>query len=104
MYLDLARIKKHLNLDLDFEDDDEYILFLAKVAEEVVQKHIDTKLEELATQNGGELPPPLIQAILLYIGNLYLVREAVTVGNISQVPFNYGYLLDLYKDYSNKNS
>lgn len=100
MYIDLSTIKKHLNIDESFKDDDEYLLMLEKVAEKSVAKHIDKDLAEL--EDGGELPSPLLQAMLLFIGNMYNTRESVTFGSAMEVPLSYNYILDLYKDYSKK--
>ena len=101
MFLTLERIKKHLNIDEYFKDDDDYLMFLGDVAEQTVQRHIDSNLNVLADENGGELPSPLIQAMLLYIGNMYLQRESVKFSNVQDVPFSYDYLLSLYKNYNN---
>lgn len=60
MFLTLEQIKKHLNIDDYFKDDDEYLLFLEDVAEKTVQRHIDSNLSVLAEDNGGALPAPLI--------------------------------------------
>ena len=102
MYLKLYQIKKHLNIDEDFTEDDEYLVDLANVVEFVVAKHIDDNLEELAKSNGGELPPPLLHAMLLLLGNYYANRESVAFAGSSEIPLSYSYLLDLYKNYSNK--
>lgn len=37
MFLELAHIKKHLNIDAEYTDDDEYILYLYDVAVDVIQ-------------------------------------------------------------------
>ena len=42
MYLQLYQIKKQLNINEDFHDDDEYLVDLAKVTENIVQKHIES--------------------------------------------------------------
>lgn len=102
MYLELERIKKHLNLDTYFTEDDKYILYLAQVAEEVVQRHIDANLKDIAAKEGGILPPPLLHAMLLFIGDMYASRESVSYANAVEIPFSYEYLLSLYKDYSAK--
>ena len=47
MFLKLNDLKKHLNVDADFTEDDEYIMSLAEVAEQIVQKHIDTRLTDI---------------------------------------------------------
>lgn len=101
MYIDLQTIKKHLNIDTEFTEDDDYLMMLEGVAEISVEKHIDKKLTQLE-DGEGKLPSPLKQAMLLFIGNMYLSRESVTFGNAVEIPLSYNYLLDLYKDYSKK--
>ena len=48
MFVQLYQIKKHLNIDDYFTDDDEYLVSLEQIAEQVVSKHIDRDLSELA--------------------------------------------------------
>ena len=103
MFVSLGEIKKHLNIDNDFNDDNEYLLALEEVAEKAVQKHINQKLSLLAEENGGELPSPLLHAIKLFVGNLYLSRESISYSSVVEVPMSYNYLLDLYKNYNNEN-
>ena len=102
MYLELEQIKKHLNIDEYFKDDDKYILYLGQVAEEVVQKHIDADIKAIVSKNEGVLPPPLAHAMLLFIGDMYASRESISYSNAVEIPFSYDYLLSLYKDYSVK--
>lgn len=99
MYIPLDLAKKHLNLENDFTDDDEYILGLIQVAEQSVRVHVNQDLEVLAAQNNGFLPSPLIQAMLLMVGNLYQNREVVG-SKTQKLPFNYQYLIDLYRNYN----
>lgn len=101
MYLQLYQIKKHLNIDDDFRDDDEYLMDLASVAENIVQIHIDRQLSDLEADDGS-IPQPLIQAMLLFIGNMYVKREGIVFGSASEVPQSYGYLLDLFRNYNGK--
>lgn len=101
MYLQLDQIKKHLNIDEYYKDDDEYLLYLASVSELVVEKHIDCNLVELCDSK-GDLPSPLLHAMLLFIGDMYNNRESVSYSSPHEVPFSYEYLLSLYKDYSKK--
>ena len=85
----------------DFYDDDEYLLHLAEVAELAVQKHIDQNLNELCAENSGDLPSPLLHAMLLMIGNLYENREPIAFASATEIALSYNYLLDLYKNYNN---
>lgn len=102
MYIDIQTIKKHLNIDNDYHDDDEYLADLEEVCEAVVAEHIDENLKDLCAKSGnGELPAPLKHAILLLIGNFYSNRESVAFASASEIPLSYSYLLDLYKNYYN---
>lgn len=98
MLLDLCTIKNHLNLDEDFIDDDAYILSLAEVAQTIVEKHIDCKFDDILGED-GEIPSPLLQAMLLMVGNLYMNREPVALVSTIEIPYTYKYLLSLYKNY-----
>ena len=99
MFLELDRIKKHLNIDDYYKDDDNYLVYLYEVAEKVVEKHTDTNLKEIAEKNGGELPPPILHAMLLFIGDMYKSRESISFGSVTSIPFSYDYILSLYKNY-----
>lgn len=99
-YITLEQAKKHLLIDENFKDDDLYILDLIAVAEDSISKHLDIALNELET--GGTLPPAIIHAMLLMIGNLYANREPVTFGAVAKIPYSYEYLIGLYKHYEIK--
>ena len=99
MYLDLDLVKKHLNLESAYTEDDEYILELISVAEAAVQVHVNEPLEEIAEKNGGCIPTPLFHAMMLQIGNLYQNREIVGA-KTTALPFGYQYLIDLYRNYN----
>lgn len=100
MFLDLCVIKKHLNIDEEYTDDDSYLVGLAEVAEKVVERHIDQDLDSIVDEE-GELPSPLLHAMLLFIGNMYANRESVAYTATSEVPKSYDYLLSLYRNYNN---
>lgn len=99
MFLEIDRIKKHLNIDDYYKDDDNYLAYLYEVAEKVVEKHTDTSLKQIAEENGGELPPPILHAMLLFIGDMYKSRESISFGSVTSIPFSYEYILSLYKNY-----
>lgn len=104
MYIGIGQVKHHLNVDRYFTDDDEYIMDLVKVAEKIVEKHIDYSLSEVAKDNGGEIPSPIIQAILLMVGNLYANRESVAFAQSYEVPKSYDYLLSMYVKYEKQHN
>ena len=100
MYITLELTKKHLNIDLDYTLDDEYLLHLIDVVEDVVSVHIDNNLKNLLDSN-GYLPAGLQQAMLLLLGHFYNSREAVAYTNTSKIPLAFEYLLDKYQNYNN---
>ena len=104
MFVTLDRIKKHLNIDEYYKEDDWYLNCLYNVAEKVVEKHTDSDLSKVASMGGGELPSPLVQAMLLFIGDMYRNRESISFGSVSSIPFSYDYILSLYKNYGTNNN
>lgn len=97
MVLELEQVKKHLNIDNSYTDDDLYILDLVTVAEDSVKKHLDIKqFDELGA---GGIPASVVHAMLLMVGNLYMNREPVASVKYTELPLSYGYLLGLYKRY-----
>ena len=98
MYITLDEAKKHLLVDPDFNEDNEYIQSLINTAEEAVSLNINTKLTAIA--DGGELPSSVKSAVLLLIGNLYANREPVAYTAVNKVPYTFDYLIALNKNYS----
>ena len=98
MYISLEQAKAHLNI-VDFDGDDEYILGLIAAAEQAVRVHVNEDFDTLAEANGGCLPAPLEQAMLIAIGTWYQRREAL--GNSAELPLSMRYLIDLYRNYYN---
>lgn len=96
----LAEAKKHLNLESDFTEDDNYISDLIGVAEQAVEKHVNVAFTQLASDGGGTLPAPVKQAVLLMVGNLYQHREVMGSVNELELPRAYDYLIDLYRNYN----
>ena len=103
-YLNINILKKHLNIDSCFKDDDEYISQLGDVAEQMVDEHINNNLDEIVSDNDGQLPMPLRHAMMLLVGNLYQNREGVAFATATQIPHSYEYLLFPYKSYKNNQS
>ena len=97
MYISLDKCKKHLNIDPDFKEDDNYIMSLVEVAEEIVQRHIGYRFEDILVD--GQLPMALQHAMLLFIGTMYANRESVTFGSASELPLAYNYILQLFENY-----
>ena len=99
MYISLEDIKKHLNIDAAFTEDDNYLTSLIEVAEATVEKHIGYNLADLYEQGEGSLPSPIIHAMKLFVGNMYANRESIAFAQSYKIPDSYDYLLSLYQHY-----
>lgn len=99
MYIDQVILKKHLNIDETWVEDDEYIKALCLAAENAVENHIARPLSEI-TDEHGKLPPAVKHAILLLVGHFYANRESVSFATASEIPLAYQYLLQPYKSYA----
>ena len=99
MYIPLELAKKHLNLESSYTEDDEYILMLIDAAEQAVKVHVNEDLDTLTEKNGGCIPTPIFQAMLLMIGHMYQNREIVGT-KTAELPMAYDYLIRLYMNYN----
>lgn len=97
-YITLDQLKKHLNLNEDFRDDDQYLYSLIKSSQEVVEKFIDQPLRDCEISD-GKIPDSLRHAMLLFAANLYENRESTAPLHLSEVPHAFQFLLDLYQKY-----
>lgn len=104
MHVTLDEAKKHLNVEQEYTEDDNYIETLIDVAEAKVAKELCVKVEELATIEEGSklIPHPIKQAILLNIGMYYANREEVTYTQSKPLEQGSKYLLALYRDTRNE--
>ena len=77
--------KKHVRAD-EFSDDDEYLHHLLDTAEESVVTMTRRTLGELTALGHGEIPRPIIHAIMMLGAHWYNQRESVSVGQMTEVP------------------
>lgn len=95
-YVTVEDIKKHLYID--FEADDYIIADYIDAAQEIIEKYLNVKLDDLVVDE--QLPYPILQAIKIMTGNLYNNRESVAFNSVPyRVPFSFEYLIQPYKNY-----
>lgn len=100
MYLTLPEIKKHLNIDEDFKDDDVLLLDLASAAENLVQRSINQNLSSLENEE-GDIPSPLKLCALTLVATHYADRESVNPAAMTAVPHSFEFIIDRYMNYFN---
>lgn len=94
-FLTLEELKRQCVIDLDYHDDDNYLISLGDTAESLVEKQIDHNLFTVAAEHDGELPSPLKHAMKLIVEYLYSNRGSDTNG----IPEAYFYMCSLYRNY-----
>lgn len=97
-YISLEQAKKHLNIEPDFTDDDDYIMEAVESATIVVEKDICQKLVDLEDEE-GQIPRPLQRAILLMVGTFYNSRETEVYGVLLSETRSYRHIIGLYRNY-----
>lgn len=101
MYITLSEVKRHLNIDATFTDDDGYLLSLIDVAERATALRLNRRLETCVGRD-GVFDPSVRHSVLLLIGTYYSQREATTPQQVTQVPLGFEYLADLNRRYTIK--
>lgn len=97
--IDLQMLKKHLNIEEDFTEDDSYLGILSNAAVNVVENYLVDNLELIAEDNGGELPSSLSLAIFIMVADWYAYRESVTNLSVNKLPQSLMFILNQFKCY-----
>ena len=92
MEITLDEIKQHLNIEKEWNGDNQYLQSLLDAAQVVVQKHI---CDSIDGKSEGQLP--LAHAVKLLVGTWYMNRESLS--NLNKANHSYEYILSLYKNY-----
>lgn len=97
--IDLQLLKKHLNIEEEFTEDDTYLEMLSNSAVVFVEKYLEDSLELIANDNGGELPPSLKLAIFILVADWYAYRESVTNLSVNKLPNSLIFILNQFRCY-----
>ena len=96
-YLTLPEIKKQLNVDADFHEDDEFLTLLGESAEDMVSQLLDCSLNELVAQNGN-LPASVRHALRMLVDYMYSQNRGSSSESID-IPNAIYTILKLYRTY-----
>lgn len=105
-YVTIGEIKKHLNIETEFTEDDEHLLQLISVAEMVVYDYCNGGLSGSTTtiiidgETVTALPKSVKQAILLFAAHLYVTRTMVSFAQGYEIPFAFKFLLNPHRNFS----
>jgi len=97
-YLTLEEIKKQLNVDQEFTDDDEFLTLLGESAEDMVSQLIDCDLTELFAEN-GEMPASIKHAMRMLVDYFYSQNRGSSSESID-IPNAIFTILKLYRNFN----
>lgn len=95
LYVTAEEMRKHLNID--FDEDDEYLDDLVASAQDACATYLQRPLSELVVD--GRLRPQIRHAVKMMAGHFYANREAVAFASPSEVPFGIAFLLTPFKKF-----
>lgn len=90
----VAELKEHLNIELDFTEDDNYLQQLLNVSELAVWNYCNGGIDELS-----EIPVTIKQAYLFLAAHYYLNRTPIAFTSTSELPYTFQFLLNPYKNF-----
>lgn len=93
-YLTLPEAKKHLNVDHD--EDDDFIVEILDVAEDFLSNLLHRPLYAVE-ESDGALPPALRHALRMIVARLYADREGYRSGRMTELPFTIPALISPYR-------
>ena len=98
-YITLSQLKHHLQIDQEWDEDNNYLLHLIDTSENAVSKAINKPLYACVTQE-GILPPSITHSILLLAGSLYNQRESIAPIQLHKANHSLDWLLSLDRHYN----
>lgn len=96
-YLTLAEIKKQLNIDPQFTDDDEYLELIGEAAEDMAARLMDCDLDELYAEC-GEMPSSVRHALRMLCDYMYSQNRGSS-GESIDIPNAIFTILKLYRNF-----
>jgi hypothetical protein len=93
-YVTLHEIKRHLNIETTYVDDDPILQDLIAVASTSIDLYCDGGLSGYTEQN---IPITIKQATLLMSAHWYLNRQIVSFAKGEEIPYSFRFLVDNYK-------
>lgn len=99
MYTTINDLKKHLNIEPEFIDDDIYITGLIMVAESTVKNYCNGGLDEYTDLT---IPIEIKQCVLLFAAHLYMNRQLVSFTQAYKIHYSFEFMLSNFKNYTIK--
>lgn len=105
-YIDIYELKKQLNIEDTFTDDDDYLNQLCLVSSLAVYNYCNDGLTLYTGTTEGysgvtlqSIPVTVKHATLLLASHFYLNRQPVAFISANEIPLGFKFLLDYYKNF-----
>lgn len=95
MELTIDNLKKQLNIELEWLDDDILLQTYLDIATTAVSNYLDLDAEDVAALPENNT---INAAIILLAAHFYSNRNMVSMANASEMPYSFKFLLDFYKN------
>ena len=96
-YLTIEELKKQMNIDPDFNDDNEYLEMVGSAAEDMTAALMDCSLDILVAEN-GDLPATVRHAMRM-ISDYFYAKFRGSSDTDMEIPTAYFTMLKLYRKY-----
>jgi hypothetical protein len=96
-YLTLKEIKKQLNVDEQFKEDDEFLELLGESAEDMCAQLLDCSLDQLVAEN-GDIPASVRHALRMLVDYMYSQNRGSS-GESIDIPNAIYTILKLYRNF-----
>lgn len=96
-YTNLIDAKKHLNIESEYIDDDNYITQLLNVSELAVSNYCNDTFSGYTITN---IPSTIVQAIYILMSNFYVNRQPVSFAQGYAIPYTFDFLLYPYMNFT----
>lgn len=95
MELTIDNLKKQLNIELEWLDDNILLQNYLDIATTAVSNYLDLDAEDVAALPENNT---INAAIILLAAHFYSNRNMVSMANASEMPYSFKFLLDFYKN------
>lgn len=96
-YLTIDELKKQMNIDPDFNDDNEYLEQVGSAAEDMTEALLDTKLDMLVAEKGSI--PGTVRHAMRMIADYFYAKFRGSSDTDMEIPAAYFTMLKLYRNF-----
>lgn len=95
--VNINELKRNLNIEESFTDDDVFLQNILNVADNAVQTYLGTLA--LTGYTEVSVPIEIHHSVILLASHFYLNRNMVSYAQGFEIPYSFKFLLAPYKDY-----